>query len=596
MTESETSPRQIKAVLDQETEQALHEALERFEAVQRAARVLAATDALKPALQSVVDIAANALQADQVTLYTFDLSKRKVELALRGGPGAAALPGDPGFPPGDGLLEPAAGWALEAWRPGRATPDAPLRAWPGAEREPISWTTLTAPLIYSQRILGVLKASNPPEQPPFNRADEALLTTLANQAALAVESHRLWVEERAQRKQADTLREVARILNYSLDQQRLLEMILDQLARVVDYDSASIMLLNGEQLHIAAARRFRNPAEQLNIPTQLSVYQHIRELIDRRRPVIIEDTSQDVRWQQYPVSGYIQSWLGVPLVGRDQVIGLLNLDKETPRFYTQPDAALASTFANQAAIAIENSRLYAIERQRAEQLNALRATVADISGELELPRLLQSILQRAVAMLNATGGDIGLYEEISGEVIILGSYRMGRDFTGVRMKPGEGAMGLAVQTRRPVIVEDYAHWVKASPQYSPAEIHAAIAMPFMIGRRIVGVIGMMDSDSQRRFGPADQHLLSLFAQHAAIAVENARLFLQARQATERRNILHQVSQDIVAVNMDPEAIYRAIHQAVARLMPAEAFVITRLKDDPAYAEAVYLVDRSGRTG
>jgi len=373
----------------------------------------------------------------------------------------------------------------------------------------------------------------------------------------------------------------------------VLELILDQLARVVEYDSASIMLLNNDQLSIAAHRKL-HAAGQVPIPTQVGIFPHIREVLDRRRPVIIEDTRQDPRWQQALNNNYTLCWLGVPLIGRDHVIGLLNLDKETAGYYTQQDAVLASTFASQAAIAIENARLYTVERQRVDQLNALRAIVADISAELELPRLLQSILQRAVAMLNATGGDLGLYDELAHEVRILASYRMGQDYSGVHMALGEGAMGLAVQKRRPVIIDDYAHWENASPQYAAGGWHGVIAIPFMIGQRVVGTIGIVDEDPQRRFTPSDQHLLNLFAQNAAIAVENARLYLAARQATERRNILHQLSQEIVSVNLDPEAIYQAIHQAAGRLMAAEAFFITRLTDDQSKFEAVYLVDQGVR--
>ncbi len=575
-------------MLDQEAEQVMHEALARFEALQRAARLLASTDTLQTVLQGMVDIAAQAIEADRVTLYTFDLVKRKVERVIHGGNQAAAPDGD-----GDPWLDSSAAWALEAWRPGRPYREAAPRSWPGGGLEPTPWTTITAPLIYSERILGILKAANPPERSPFARADEALLTSLANQAAIAVEAARLRQEERGQRKQAETLREVARLLNYSLDQQRVLELILDQLARVVEYDSASIMLLSREQLSIAAHRKFRSP-EQANHPTQLGAYAHIREAIERRRAVIIENTEQDPRWQRIAGAGYIKSWLGVPLIGRDQVIGLLNLDKETPGFYTQADATLASTFASQAAIAIENARLYSAERQRVDQLNALRAIVADISAELELPRLLQSILRRAVAMLNATGGDLGLCAENGVEVTILASYNMGQDYSGVRMAPGEGAMGLAAQTRRPVLVDDYTRWENASLQYKNGIWRSVIAVPFLIGRRVVGVIGIVDVNPERRFDASDQHLLSLFAQHAAIAVENARLFMAARQATERRNILHQVSQDIVSVSLDPEGIYQAIHQAAARLMPAEAFVISKLIESEERVEGLYLIDRTGR--
>jgi diguanylate cyclase (GGDEF)-like protein len=521
-----------------------------------------------------------------VSIHSFDLVRRKVELIVRGGPGAS----DPDLE--EGVLGGSPSWALEAWRP-RLHSSVEQRIWPARPGETIPWTTITAPVIYCERILGVLKASNPADHSPFTQADESLLTALSNLAALAIESDRLRRTERQQRRQAETLREVARILNYSLDQQHVLELILDQLARVVDYDSASIMLVADQQVRMVAHRKLRN-TEQINIPDHIQAYPHIMEVLERRRPVIIEDTQLDARWQAMQQASYIRCWLGVPLIGRDQVIGLLNLDHEKPGYYSQPDAALAATFASQAAIAIENARLYTAERMRVDQLNALRATVADISTELELPRLLQAILQRAVTLLNATGGDLGLFTENRGEILIVASHNMGKDYTGTVMQIGEGAMGQAVLKRRPVIVEDYAHWENASPHYRDGKWHAVLAVPFLIGKRVAGALGIVNQDPLRRFTATDQHLISLFAQHAAIAVENARLYQSAREAADRRATLHQVSQAIVSASLEPEEIYTAIHKAAAGLMPAEAFTIIRYDDESHLCQAVYLVDRRGR--
>jgi diguanylate cyclase (GGDEF)-like protein len=274
------------------------------------------------------------------------------------------------------------------------------------------------------------------------------------------------------------------------------------------------------------------------------------------------------------------------------VITVLRPPGQTP--FSEEDRQLAIAMADQAALAIESARLFTAERQRVDQFDALRATVADISTELELPRLLQSIVERATALLDATGGDVGLYNEDNEEIRIVASHKMGRDYTGTIMGVGEGAMGLAVKTRQPVMIDDYAIWENASPQYQGGIWRAVLAVPFMIGARIVGAIGIVHTHPDRRFTASDQHLLILFAQHAAIAVENANLYQAARQAAERRIILHNVSQEIVTASLDSEGIYKAIHHAVAQLMPAEAFVITQFDESRKEIQAVYLIDRSGR--
>jgi diguanylate cyclase (GGDEF)-like protein len=248
----------------------------------------------------------------------------------------------------------------------------------------------------------------------------------------------------------------------------------------------------------------------------------------------------------------------------------------------------------QATLAFENARLYSSAQNQVDQLDALQATIADISAELELPRLLEAILKRAVTLLNTTGGDLGLFDETRNDIRIVVSYNMGKDYSGKRMSAGEGAMGLALETRQPVLVEDYQTWRNASQQYQDFPWHAVLAVPFTFGSRLVGVIGVIDSDPQRQYTIPEQHLLNLFAQHAAIAVENARLYQSAREAADRRAILHQVSQKIVAASLDLEGIYTAIHGAAAQLMPAEAFIITQYDEKTQFSFDAYLVDQGRR--
>jgi diguanylate cyclase (GGDEF)-like protein len=107
-------------------------------------------------------------------------------------------------------------------------------------------------------------------------------------------------------------------------------------------------------------------------------------------------------------------------------------------------------------------------------------------------------------------------------------------------------------------------------------------------------MAILHTEKDRYFSKADERLLDMLAQHAAIAVENASLYKNARDAADRQAIVHRVSQKFVCASLDSEGIYTAIHKAVAQLMPAEAFVITQLNDEKDIIEAVYLIDRSGR--
>jgi PAS domain S-box-containing protein len=165
-------------------------------------------------------------------------------------------------------------------------------------------------------------------------------------------------------------------------------------------------------------------------------------------------------------------------------------------------------------------------------LDALRTTIADITSELELPALLQAIVERAALLLDATGGELGLYDEASQELRIVVSYNLGKDYVGTRHTLGEGAMGRVAETGEPLIIRDYDSWERSLPEYPG--VHATLAAPLHARGKLLGVFTTASTDPDRQFTPDDLHLLTLFAQQAAIAVSNAWLYDQAQQEIDER--------------------------------------------------------------
>jgi diguanylate cyclase (GGDEF)-like protein len=333
------------------------------------------------------------------------------------------------------------------------------------------------------------------------------------------------------RRQAETLRQASAIVTMSLDQKKAIEHILEQLERVVPYDSASVQLLRGCEIEIVGGRGWPDNTDVIGLRFPIPGDNPNTVVIQTRKPYILGDApSTHAPFNEGPHS-HIKSWLGVPLIAHDQVIGMLAIDKSQPGYFTEKHLELANAFADQVAISIENARLYSDIQQRIGELTALRATVADITAELDLPKLLQSILKRATKLLNATGGDLGLYEEANQRVMVVVSYKMGKVYNGTPLAIGEGAMGQVASTLAPVIIDDYQIWEGKSPKFSDVNWHAVVAVPLLIGKRLVGVIAVVDEDPERRFTLSDQNLLTMFAQQAAIAVENANLYEEAhRQA------------------------------------------------------------------
>ncbi len=202
---------------------------------------------------------------------------------------------------------------------------------------------------------------------------------IALQRAIAAH-RRMEATSQEGRELAETLLRVASTINTMLDKDRVLDLILEQLAQVMDYENASIMLIEDEMLNSVARRSIHVPEGQ-SLSVQVDKLDHVREVIEERRVVIISDTHDDNRWMRRAGSETIRSWLGIPLIVKDRIIGLLNLSNRVPGYYTERHIQVATAFAAHAATAIENARLYTQAQEDA-------ITTARLYEELQQERAL----------------------------------------------------------------------------------------------------------------------------------------------------------------------------------------------------------------
>jgi len=356
------------------------------------------------------------------------------------------------------------------------------------------------------------------------------------------ERERLLVAERAQARRQAALFRLSAELAATLEETEVCRRVVDGLHDTLGYDCVALFLVDEstEQVAEPGGRSPRLSERTLVasagswadiLPTRIPSGQGISE-----RPLLdgqlhyTPDVTQDPGY----VPGLGGAEVDVPIRIGGELLGVLIMESRQPHAFSQDDFEVLTAAAQQAGLALGKARLLAAERQRADELDALRTTMTDITTELELSTLLQAIVERAAGLLGATGGELGLFDEARRELRIVVSHNMGKDYVGTRLGLGEGAMGHVADTGAPLIVEDYLTWEGRAPQYADAHMHAALTAPLKVGSRLVGVIIIATSDPDRRFDPADLHLLNLFAQQAVIAIENARLYDRAqREITER---------------------------------------------------------------
>ena len=176
-------------------------------------------------------------------------------------------------------------------------------------------------------------------------------------------------------------------------------------------------------------------------------------------------------------------------------------------------------------------------RQRAGELAALQATILEIAAPFDLPTQLNIVVERAVELLHASEGGLYLCDPARQEVRCVVSYKTAGDYTGVVLKYGEGAAGIVAQTGQPLVIDDYRTWSGRATVFNvDMPFSAVLSVPMIWQGRLNGVIHVLEKTEYRHFSQADLELLNMFAGHAAIAVEHARLYgtAQAEIAERRR--------------------------------------------------------------
>ncbi len=241
----------------------------------------------------------------------------------------------------------------------------------------------------------------------LSREERDYITSVQNQVQLAIDNVQLIETTREAAGNEQALRDIASALNSTLDLDRVLRLILDNVGRVLPHDAANIQVIhNGIVRHQALrgyAERGLGEAALWATHFMLDDTPNLKQMAETRRPVVVADTHSQANWIKTPETEWIRSYIGAPIYVEDQMIGFLNLDSATPNLYNDSYTERLQAFANQAAIAIRNARAYQSTRLQAEVIGNVTANLQGAVG-------VDDVLETAVRTLSGTldGYDVQL--------------------------------------------------------------------------------------------------------------------------------------------------------------------------------------------
>lgn len=417
---------------------------------------------------------------------------------------------------------------------------------------------LCVPLNIKSRAVGTLHIHHWHKPRRFSAEEIALLQGLANQAAIAIENARLFANERRQLNLSKTLQQVGALLTTSLQLEEVYEHIFDLLDRVVSYNSASLFLFDQVNNHfVLAGSRGLAPVFTDSRDFILSAAHVFKKIAISPGWSVVADVRLMPSWIKFTEDETVRAWIGAYLIVKGEINGILGVDGAIPGQYSDEDGRMVATFANQAAIAIENARLYDETMRQTKELAALNQVSQETAVSLNIDNFLEKITKLIGAELFPHTFGFIMYDVATKELRAHPSYLGIPEDVKQKIVPFPNSIiGQAVLSGEPY----YAANVLEDSYYHKGTDHvlSEVAVPLKVNDEVIGVIDAASPELEA-FSQRDIHFLSTLAGNIAAVLERARLYETLRIQAE--SLAEQVAQQTNDLKLEKDRLFAILESA-----------------------------------
>jgi PAS domain S-box-containing protein len=387
-----------------------------------------------------------------------------------------------------------------------------------------------------------------------------IITSLQELNASLKEIRKSAQEIENEKRKLEALSEIGSVINSSIDLAIVLDTVMDTIIHLTGAERGFLMLRNKQgEMGIVIARNWDRTivdASDYEVSTTI-----VSQVAEKGEPIITANAQVDPRFtgKESIVAHKLRSILCIPLLLKGKLLGVIYTDDRIRTgMFEQPDLSMVTAFANQAAVALDNARLYSEATRRAEEAHALITTARSISSSLDYETVLNLIVEQARTLLQADASRIHILDPDGTTLHCLVALDpLAETILPMKLKVGEGLTGYVAKTGKPLVVNDPASHPKGvlipgTPEDDPECLAFA---PLLMRRRTMGVMTVRRLGLERPFTQSEIELLDAFAVQAAVAIENAHLYGQIQsQAMRLENEVSARTQDLAL----SEARYRAL--------------------------------------
>jgi len=450
-------------------------------------------------------------------------------------------------------------------------------------------SALVVPIEVGGRSLGAVQLGiHAPKRRRFTAAEGELALAMANQAAVAIENADLFDAEQRRAEQFRVISEVGRRVTSIFDEYEILQQIVRLVKDTLGYHQVAIGLTEGDELvfNTAAGPFWEDLASE---PLHIKIGQEGISgwVAQSGESLLVPDVSQEPRYYRTPGDIKTKSELVVPLRTKDAVIGVMAVSSEYLDGFDETDLAVLQSLAHQAALAVENARLFVAQQRRAEQFRVISEVGRRITSIMAVNDLLRQMTRLIREAFDYHGVGIGLIED---DNLVFragaGSFWDDSGFEPLSLRVGrDGITGWVAETGEPLLVPDVSQEPRYyGPPYAQAQrTRSELAVPLKAKGIVMGVLDV-ESDRLDAFDESDLVVLQSLANQAAIAIDNARLFDAEQRRAEQFWVISAVGRQITSI-LDIDEVLVEVVRLIQRAFDYDHVAIALIEVD----EAIYQV-------
>jgi len=419
----------------------------------------------------------------------------------------------------------------------------PGRAWMGV------------PLNAGNQPTGIMAVSDYREEIAYSPEQLQIFAAIADQAASVLDKGRLYRETAERARQLAVLNEVGNSITSTLDLRTVLTTIVSKSMELLGAEAGSLLLVDDQHNELVFEVTLGPAAPDLRgqrLPMNKGI---VGVAAQTRRPQIVNEAQQDSRWLRdvdRSTAFSTRTLLAVPMIVKNEVIGVIELiNKISGDSFSPDDQNLLTAFATNAAVAVENARLFTMTDQalasRLDELSTLQEIDRQLNASLDIRRVLELTLEWGLRVIDAKAGSIGIVNREEKQLQIMAT----RNYVEAPtvMPLDKGLAGHVARTGQPILVND----VRQDSRYiaNCPDTRAQLSVPIKRENETIGVINL-ESPTLNAFGILQLDTVSRLADHAAIAITNAQLYEQVSQANRVKgkfvsDAAHELAQPLTSI-------------------------------------------------